>query len=255
MSELDKKRVAQQFSRAASGYNCANPAQDAMASHLYNWAQSLTGSPQTIVDLGCGTGNLAGRMAHLYPDAHCVGLDIAPGMLRQARKEVPCCIQADMEQLPLAPRSINLLLSSAALQWTNTANLLPQLSQLVKPGGNALLGLFVDGTLAEWRDALARCGMESLHPLPSSDELLAQLGAGWRVVRQQEFSTCLQFDSPEAMLMSTRSTGATNARRDRPAGLTGVQRWRRLRNALEQSADNGVYRLTYRSLCLQLTPA
>lgn len=252
MSKLDKQQIARHFSRAAPHYNRANPAQDAMASFLYHWACNLDLQPDTLLDLGCGTGSLGGRVARLFPESLSIGLDIAPGMLTEAARELTCRVQADMEQLPLAERSIDLLLSSAAMQWTDTAQLLPRLARLVRPGGHALLGLFVEGTLAEWHQALAAADMDPVHELPSVNQLLCQLGDGWQVVQQQSFSTRLQFDSPEAMLMSTRRTGATNARPDRSRGLTGVNRWRRLRSALESTREGEQYCLTYRSLCLHL---
>jgi demethylmenaquinone methyltransferase/2-methoxy-6-polyprenyl-1,4-benzoquinol methylase len=48
----------------------------------------LTGTPQCILDLGCGTGDLAINIARLAPkDIEIIGLDYSPPMLARARQK------------------------------------------------------------------------------------------------------------------------------------------------------------------------
>jgi SAM-dependent methyltransferase len=42
--------------------------------------------PFTLIDYGCGYGALLDRLVERWPDVRYVGLDVAPGMLREARR-------------------------------------------------------------------------------------------------------------------------------------------------------------------------
>src|SRR5438067_13807750 len=67
-----------------------------------------------IADLGCGPGVSTFELARQLPSARLIGLDIAPRMLRQARRrevkpaaEAITWLRADAAQLPLRPESVD----------------------------------------------------------------------------------------------------------------------------------------------------
>jgi double-stranded uracil-DNA glycosylase len=64
-------------------------------------SEIATGKPR--VDVGCGAGRYTGFLGR-----PCIGLDAARSMLHMCRKAVPetLLVQADMEELPFAPRAI-----------------------------------------------------------------------------------------------------------------------------------------------------
>jgi len=95
-------------------------------------------APATVVDLGCGAGNLAPLLAARWPAARLTGVDSSPEMLARARRDHPgaAFVQADMGAWrPDAP--VDVLFSNAALHWVDGhAELLPRLlEQAVAPGG------------------------------------------------------------------------------------------------------------------------
>lgn len=57
------------------------PVQRATIKEAANTARSV----DAVLDVGCGTGQLLRRMARQFPDAQLVGVDPAPGMVKQAR--------------------------------------------------------------------------------------------------------------------------------------------------------------------------
>jgi SAM-dependent methyltransferase len=95
--------------------------------------------PERVLDLGTGTGSAAFIVADHFPGAEVVGVDIAEGMLAQARSDTPPELvdrirfePADGSKLPFADGSFNLAV---------LANMIPffdELARVVAPGGHAL---------------------------------------------------------------------------------------------------------------------
>ena len=100
-------------------------------------------APQSIVDLGCGAGNVTRILAERWPRARIVGVDNSAAMLEQARAAVPS--ERSIEWLPAelaewaataTPSSVELVFSNAALHWLDDhARLFPHLMKIVAPGG------------------------------------------------------------------------------------------------------------------------
>lgn len=76
-------------------------------------------SPRTVVDLGCGTGELTAELAKKWPQASVVGVDNSPEMIAKSHPFASERLRfetAEMETWsPMAP--VDLLFSNAALHW------------------------------------------------------------------------------------------------------------------------------------------
>jgi trans-aconitate 2-methyltransferase len=93
--------------------------------------------PRTVVDLGCGAGNLTALLAARWPGAEVTGLDSSREMITAARRDVPD-IGFEIADLrdwsPSEP--VDVLVSNATLQWVpGHLDLLPSLVAAVAPGG------------------------------------------------------------------------------------------------------------------------
>lgn len=94
-------------------------------------------APMSVVDLGCGAGNLTPLIQLRWPQATLIGVDSSSTMLAKARQEYPTVsfVEADIASWrPEAP--VDLLYSNAALHWLdNHETLIPGLLDCLKPGG------------------------------------------------------------------------------------------------------------------------
>ena len=112
--------------------------------------------PATVVDLGCGPGNLTGLLAERWPDAHVVGLDSSPEMIEKARG-LGQHVDYDVADLRdwRAERPVDVLVSNATLQWVpGHLELLPSLVEALAPGG--WLALQVPGNFDEPSHSIRR---------------------------------------------------------------------------------------------------
>ncbi len=94
-------------------------------------------SPASVVDLGCGPGNVTARLAERWPQARITGVDSSSEMLGVAREKFP---RVSWEQRELSSWSsaqpLDVLYSNATLHWLEDhARLVPHLFKQVGPGG------------------------------------------------------------------------------------------------------------------------
>jgi trans-aconitate 2-methyltransferase len=91
----------------------------------------------TVVDLGCGTGDLTARLAARWPAAGVTGVDSSAEMLERARASHPRIrwVTGDIDRWePDGP--VDVLYSNATLHWLDDhAHLFPRLLGAVRRGG------------------------------------------------------------------------------------------------------------------------
>lgn len=94
-------------------------------------------APGTVIDLGCGPGNVTKALKGRWPNAAFTGVDGSPEMLEHARAEDRDIewVEADLNDWrPGAPSDV--IYSNAALHWLNDHDkLLPILMKHIAPGG------------------------------------------------------------------------------------------------------------------------
>lgn len=107
-------------------------------------------SPDRVVDLGCGPGNLTARLAARWPAAQVLGLDSSAEMVAaaRARGDAVAYDVADLRDWAHTDAQADVLVSNAALQWVpGHLDLLPALVDRIRPGG--WLAVQVPGNFTE----------------------------------------------------------------------------------------------------------
>ena len=94
--------------------------------------------PRVVVDLGCGPGQLTASLVTRWPEAHILGLDSSPEMIRQAAKWAAPRLSFKLLDLrdwqPETP--VDVIISNATLQWVSQhRELLPTLISALNPEG------------------------------------------------------------------------------------------------------------------------
>ncbi len=94
-------------------------------------------SPASVVDLGCGPGNITPLLRQRWPDARILGLDNSDTMLTRARAACPDELFEFTDITAWNPAThYDVIFSNAALQWVEGHDtLFPRLLDQVAPGG------------------------------------------------------------------------------------------------------------------------
>lgn len=98
-----------------------------------------------LLDVGCGTGNLALRLAEeLGPEGRVVGVDPSPAMLRQARaKPRPpgvLFVLAPAERLPFPEGTFDAAVSCVSMHhWARPRTAIRDVARVLRPGGRVAL--------------------------------------------------------------------------------------------------------------------
>lgn len=235
-SVLDKRLIAESFSRAAATYDQAAALQRSVGNNLLARLPADL-APLNIIDLGCGTGYFSRALASRYWPV--LALDLAEGMLRHARQHGPeqvGWVAADAEALPVRSASQDLIFSSLALQWCpQLERALAEAWRVLRPGGCLAFNTLLDGSLYELREAW-RAVDDFVHvnrfmPLAELRSLLGAAGFDkWHCEVEQHV---LYYPRLGGLTQELKALGAHNLNPGRPGGLTGAARLRSLTAAYE----------------------
>ena len=98
-------QVRRSFNKASSIYNENAFLQNEIAKRLAEKLKVISIQPETIIDLGSGTGFLSEKTAKIFPDAQLVCIDFAQRSLSMNSQKLKVC--ADSYQLPLKSNSVD----------------------------------------------------------------------------------------------------------------------------------------------------
>lgn len=242
---VNKKAVADAFSRAAHSYEGAAELQRQTGETLMRLAQSQGATPgMQILDAGCGTGYFSRRWRE--SGRHVTALDLSTGMLEHARtlNSADRYLPGDIERIPLEDHAVDLSFSNLAVQWCNALpRALEELVRVTRPGGMVLFSTLAEGSLFELSQAWMKVdGRPHVNKFLTPDKI-AEACAPY--THHVEFSqhTAL-FPDVMSLMRSLKGIGATHIKGGRLGGLGGRARLASVDKHYVR--QNGQLPLTYR---------
>jgi len=126
---------------------------------LMRWFDAHASAECDVLDVACGTGDLALRAAGMRPAARVTGIDAADAMITLARTRVRrvdagrvAFETGDLTRLPQADASVDVVLAGYALRNVPRYEAaLAELHRVLRPGGVLLTLDFYRPSLAPWR--------------------------------------------------------------------------------------------------------
>ncbi len=140
MASNDRNKDVEHFNRWSHTYDDSwiQRYADRMHAEMLDVVTNEIAAPNTVLDVGCGTGRLLRKARALYPSAQLVGIDPAQGMVEIARDQLPSATiyLAAAESLPLADCSVDVVLSSISFHhWSDQIAALREIRRVLRAGG------------------------------------------------------------------------------------------------------------------------
>ncbi|NMQ20138.1 malonyl-ACP O-methyltransferase BioC [Candidatus Competibacter phosphatis] len=239
---LDRHRLRRAFERAAASYDQAAVLQREIGGRLLERLDLIKLKPESIVDVGCGTGAITAALLKKYRKARVIGLELAPAMVAAARRRAPWLrtlhgVVGEAEALPLAAASCDLIFSNLALQWMlDLDRVFAEFQRVLKPGGVLLFSTLGPDTLLELRRAWAVADsyhhVNAFFDMHDIGDALMRTRLAEPVMDTERLT--LTYRDVDGLISDLRALGAGNVTAGRPRGLTSRGRMRVMRETYER---------------------
>ena len=161
---------------------------------------------ETVLDAGCGTGNVTRILLERLPHGRVIAVDAAPSMVEQARELLPPEVdvrRADLLELRL-DEPVDAILSTATFHWIRDHDrLFATLHAALAPGGRLVAQCGGHGNVAEVKQAGLRASRPSRRSRRTSP---AGRPTGRSRRRRRPSGGCAPPDSPTSGAGSRAST-------------------------------------------------
>lgn len=237
--EIDKSRVRQAFGQAATQYDANAILQAQVREEMLSRLDLVNLQPEAILDAGCGTGMGSVALRKRYPKATVTSMDFALPMLNATKQNLRTSslvdqitrmfkpkqqhlLCADIEALPLADQSHQLIWSNVAIQWCNNLDrVFEHFYRVLQPEGLLMFSTFGPDTLKELRASMPHENTSVSRFIDMHDIGDALVRAGFQAPVLDVERYTLTYDSVKEVMRDLKSIGAHNATAGRAKGLKG----------------------------------
>lgn len=215
-------RVRRAFSNASISYDVLTGMHKEISRELIDKVKDRE-PVQSVLDIGMGTGYMTNRLSQFFQGAKVVGIDIAEGMLMEAKKkyEVFDVVGSDAKALAFRDNRFDLVMSNLAFQWIDPmSQAFSECFRVLKPNGEMHFTLFGRDTFHELFACLEGASSVFEKPfvikrLPSDKyikEALTNSGFKEGILREERISS--HFPDMMTLLQWTKDIGANCLGRD-----------------------------------------
>jgi len=257
---LDPAQVRRAFERAAAAGGDAAVLQREVERRMFERLDYIRLRPHRVLDSGCGVGHGLKLLRRRYPEADFLGVDFAPGVLGEAKREESLFerarrlvrrlvsgsgrsyLCADFARLPLRAASVDMVWSNLALAWAgDPLAALREVHRVLIAGGLLMFSSYGPDTLKELKAAFgagsAARHVHSFIDMHDLGDMLVASGFAAPVMDMEVIT--LTYSEVPALLRDLKASGETCAARDRQRGLMGRRAWERMLASYERERKEG----------------
>ncbi len=243
---LDSSAVRESFDRASATYEAAAVLQARVADELLSRLDVFEFLPGVVLDIGAGPGRAAAVLKQKYRRSLVIAMDLAPGMLQQARRHQRLFhrfqrVCADATRLPLAAACVDVVFSSLMLQWCDLDTAFAEARRVLKPDGFFTFSTFGPDTLKElrasWAEADGYNHVNQFMDMHDIGDALVRAGFTEPVLDVDRMQ--LTYEDVSALMRDLKTIGAHNVTAGRARGLTGKSRLQKMQTAYEAFRREG----------------
>jgi len=238
-------RVRNSFNNASSKYNENAFLQNEIASRLSEKLKVISIKPESIIDLGSGTGFLSEKTANIFPDASLICLDFAQQSLIKNTQKLKVC--ADAYQLPFKSNSIDFVISNLMMQWCpDLKTLFDECHRVLKPQGLILFTTFGPETLKElkrsWSVVDKEAHVNEFIDMHDIGDQMIQSGFQSPIMEMEKLT--LTYEKVLDLMKDLKGIGAQSVE-NRSKSLTGKTKFNKMIEMYESYRENGKIPATY----------
>ena len=246
--------ISPAFSRAANTYDGVAILQREVATRLLDQLEFVKLSPDTICDLGAGTGFGAELLKNRFSSADIFTADFSFEMLSkiQSKKLTTLNNCTNVYQLGFQANSFDFIFCNLMLQWCEHLPIaLYEIMRVLKPGGLLLFSTFGPATLKELRESFSSVDTHThVHDFLDMARLgdtLLKMQFNDPVMQVEDIT--MSYEHPRDLLKDLKGLGATNKSETRKKTLMGKQKLHAMLQAYEAfRLDDGTYPATFETV-------
>ncbi len=252
IAEIDRKAMRVAFEKAAASYDAAAVLQLEVAKRLVDRMDVMSMKPTSILDAGSGTGFISQLLAERFPKAKITALDLAINMLKQSKTKRTfkqrwnkqfTYVNAEVENLPFADASLELVISGLTLQWCHDLpKVFKEFRRVLAPGGLLLFSSFGPDTLTELRQSWAEVDelphVNTFADMHNVGDALMQSGFADPVMDMEMLT--VTYNDVKKVMQDLKQIGAHNVMQGRSHQITGKSKLQKMMQSYEQFRNDGV---------------
>ncbi len=247
---LNTEEITQRFSKHPKRYHQNAVLQKEISLRLLERLEYCKLVPETILDLGCGTGFMTNGIVNRYPDADFYSLDYSFNMLKflseQNSANIVC---GDATCLPFPSNSFDLIVANLVLHWVNNSNeLLLECQRVLSEDGLLLFSTLSNNSLLELKDAWGKIdNYPHVHRYFDFIELGNHLlKTFWRDPVLDREKIVIRYNSFSNLMQDLKNNGLTNSIMGRFKGLYTPKKLVELEELyLDYVDSSGKFPITY----------
>ncbi|MDB4040285.1 malonyl-ACP O-methyltransferase BioC [Methylophilaceae bacterium] len=260
---IDKEFKRKAFNRHAKTYDQYSSLQDKISDNLFKKLNLVKVRPNSILDLGCGTGRNGKILNKKFTKIKLINYDFSINMLGEAKRKQHnnanhslgnnelSYVCGDIEELPFPKNTFDIIWSTSSFQWCNNlSNTFKEIQSILKPGGLFIFSTFGPNTLFELKNITKKISKyqktNDFIEIKSIKKILDAEGFIDPIINSEEF--CLAYKDINMLFLDLKKIGASSGFESKKIGLSSKLFLKLISDGYRKYSYDGIFPATYEAL-------